>query len=289
MGLSAGEGSKGPRLYEWTWLQLAEQSEGGHERGRWIVIRRHLTDPSKRAYYRVAAPATTTLPELVRVAGSRWKIEEGLEEAKGEVGLDQYEGRGLRAWYRFVTLALLAHAILVVVGAKAPCTGKKSGAGRVSVRLSVAELRRLLHLLREPEEQRGTRLWWSRFRRSHQAKARACYKERRARQAPPVSGLIPEAIRLPGLPTLTDAQWERLRPLLPAQKPRTGRPATDHRLIVEGMLWVVRTGSSWRELPERFGPWSSVAERSYRWCRDGKWALILQVLQQPNTPISSST
>ena len=124
--LSAGEGSKGPRLYEWAWLQLPEQSEAGNERGRWILIRRNLTDPSKRAYYRVAGPATTTLPELVRVAGSRWKIEEGLEEAKGEVGLDQYEVRGFRAWYRFVTLALFAHALLVVVRAKANAQEKKA-------------------------------------------------------------------------------------------------------------------------------------------------------------------
>jgi SRSO17 transposase len=123
--LSAGEGSKGPRLYEWAWLQLPEQTEPGNERGRWILIRRSLADPSKRAYYRIAGPATTTLPELVRVAGSRWKIEEGLEEAKGEVGLDQYEVRGFRAWYRFVTLALLAHAILVVVRAQTVGQEKK--------------------------------------------------------------------------------------------------------------------------------------------------------------------
>jgi SRSO17 transposase len=113
--LSAGEGSKGPRLYEWAWLQLPEQTEAVSARTRWILIRRNLSDASKRAYYRAAGPATTTLPELVQVAGSRWKIEEGLEEAKGEVGLDQYEVRGFRAWYRFVTLALLAHAILVVL------------------------------------------------------------------------------------------------------------------------------------------------------------------------------
>ncbi len=113
--LSAGEGSKGPRLYEWAWLQLPAQTEEVSERTRWILIRRSLSDPSKRAYYRAAGPAIITLPELVRVAGSRWKIEEGLEEAKGEVGLDHYEVRGFRAWYRFVTLALLAHAILVVV------------------------------------------------------------------------------------------------------------------------------------------------------------------------------
>jgi SRSO17 transposase len=123
--LSAGEGSKGPRLYEWAWLQLPEQTVGVSERTRWILIRRSLVDPSKRAYYRVAGPATTTLPEVVHVAGSRWKIEEGLEEAKGEVGLDQYEVRGLRAWYRFVTLALLAHAILAVLREKANAQEKK--------------------------------------------------------------------------------------------------------------------------------------------------------------------
>ena len=123
--LSAGEGSKGPRLYEWAWLQLPEQTEGSG-RARWILIRRSLSDPSKRAYYRAAGPAQTTLADLVRVAGSRWKIEEGLEEAKGEVGLDQYEVRGFRAWYRFVTLALLAHAILVVLRAQAHAQEKKA-------------------------------------------------------------------------------------------------------------------------------------------------------------------
>lgn len=123
--LSAGEGSKGPRLYEWAWLQLPEQAEAVSERARWILIRRSLADPSKRAYYRAAGPATTQLSDLVRVAGSRWKIEEGLEEAKGEVGLDQYEVRGFRAWYRFVTLALLAHALLVVLREKANAQEKK--------------------------------------------------------------------------------------------------------------------------------------------------------------------
>ena len=112
--------------------------------------------------------------------------------------------------------------------------------------------------------------------------------QRRDLQAPLMTSLLPEAIRLPGLPSLTDTQWERLRPLLPAQKPPTGRPATDHRLIVEGMLWVVRTGSSWRELPKRFGPWQTVASRYQRWCKAGLWALILQVLQAPEVPISSS-
>jgi SRSO17 transposase len=126
--LSAGEGSKGPRLYEWAWLQLSEVAPSG--RARWVLIRRSLSDPSKRAYYRASGPAQTTLPELVRVAGSRWRIEEGYEQAKGEVGLDQYEVRTWRAWYRYVTLALLAHAALVVMQAQAQVQEKKAESAR---------------------------------------------------------------------------------------------------------------------------------------------------------------
>jgi SRSO17 transposase len=113
--LSAGEGSQGPRLYEWAWLELPEEREPGSDRGAWMLIRRSLVDASKRAYYRVSGPAGTTLDEAVRVAGSRWNIEQGLEEAKGEAGLDQYEVRSWTAWYRHITLALLAHAVLVVM------------------------------------------------------------------------------------------------------------------------------------------------------------------------------
>jgi len=123
--LSAGEGSKGPRLYEWAWIHLPEQETGTHERARWLLMRRSLSDPSKRAYYRAAGPAQTTLPELVRVAGSRWRIEEGYEQAKGEVGLDQYEVRTWRAWYRYITLALLAHAALVVMQEQSRAQEKK--------------------------------------------------------------------------------------------------------------------------------------------------------------------
>jgi SRSO17 transposase len=131
--LSAGDGSKGERLYEWAWLQLPSQAVVGEEaksqRARWVLIRRDLSDRSKRAYYRAAGPDSTTLPDLVRVAGSRWKIEEGLEEAKGEVGLDQYEVRGFRAWHRFITLALFAHALLVVVREQANAQEKKAQVG----------------------------------------------------------------------------------------------------------------------------------------------------------------
>ncbi len=124
--LSAGEGSKGPRLYEWAWLQLSDETEATSERARWVLIRRSLSDRSERAYYRVYGPATTTLAEVVRVIGSRWKIEEGYEQAKGEVGLDQYEVRTWRAWYRYVTLALLAYAALVVMQGQARAQEKKA-------------------------------------------------------------------------------------------------------------------------------------------------------------------
>ena len=75
---------------------------------------------------------------------------------------------------------------------------------------------------------------------------------------------------------LTAAQWEKLRPLLPPQKPRPGRPANDHRTVVHGILWVLRTGSPWRFLPERFGSWQTVSSRFYRWQQAGVWDRIGQ-------------
>jgi len=105
---------------------LPKQAEGTSQRTRWVLIRRSLSDPSKRAYYRAAGPAQTTLPELVAVAGSRWKVEEGYEQAKGEVGLDQYEVRTWRAWYRYVTLSLVAYAALAVLRRQAHELEKKA-------------------------------------------------------------------------------------------------------------------------------------------------------------------
>lgn len=78
---------------------------------------------------------------------------------------------------------------------------------------------------------------------------------------------------------LNDEQWERLRPLLPAQKPRTGRPNLDHRQIVNGILWILRTGAPWRDMPERYGKWSTVASRFYRWQQTGVWQRVWAQLQ----------
>jgi SRSO17 transposase len=125
--LSAGEGSQGARLYEWAWLQLPYEREESQGWTSWVLIRRNLSDHSKRAYYRAWGPAQTPLTTLVRVAGSRWTVEEGYEQAKGEVGLDQYEVRTWTAWYRFITLALLAHAFLVVMRLQAQAMEQKRG------------------------------------------------------------------------------------------------------------------------------------------------------------------
>ena len=110
--LSAGAGSQGPRWYDWACLALPYAAAAGM--AHWLLARRSRSDPTQLAYYRVYGPADTPVPEMVRVAGRRWTIEEGLEQAKGEVGLDQYEVRRYDAWYRYTTLALLAHAALEI-------------------------------------------------------------------------------------------------------------------------------------------------------------------------------
>ena len=74
---------------------------------------------------------------------------------------------------------------------------------------------------------------------------------------------------------LSAAQWAKLVPLLPPQRPRMGRPPKDHRLIMEAIVWLCRTGAPWRDLPSEFGPWATVAGRFYRWRRQGVWDRVL--------------
>lgn len=80
-------------------------------------------------------------------------------------------------------------------------------------------------------------------------------------------------------PELTDGQWARLAPLLPPRKPHTGHPNHDHRPIVEGIRWVLRSGAPWRDVPARFGPAGTVSSRFYRWRQAGVWDRILATLQ----------
>ena len=127
--LSAGHGAKGPRVYDWTTVAIRPLREPG--RGYWLLARRSVAKPEELAYYVCYGPAGTALQELVRVAGRRWAIEECFEEAKGQVGLDQYEVRRWDGWYRHITLAMLALAYLAVIRNHATtqgCPGEKGAA-----------------------------------------------------------------------------------------------------------------------------------------------------------------
>jgi len=127
--LSGGAGSKGPRLYDWAWLAVTGLvvPDWGH----WLLVRRSLYDPTELAYYLAGAPVGTTLEQAVRVAGARWGIEQALEEAKGEAGLDEYEVRSWPSWQRHITLAMLAHACLVWLRTLDPASaGTAGGQGR---------------------------------------------------------------------------------------------------------------------------------------------------------------
>jgi len=114
--LSCGDGSKGPRLYDRALIGLAGP-------GRHLLVRRALTPNAKGglelAFFLCSAPAGTTLAEMAAVAGARWAVEDCFAEAKNETGLDHYQVRRYRAWYRHITLSMLAHAFLAVTAAAA--------------------------------------------------------------------------------------------------------------------------------------------------------------------------
>jgi SRSO17 transposase len=119
--VSAGAGAKGPRLYDWARVPIRPLSEPGRY---WLLIRRSLTD-GELAHYLCFCPPQTPLDDLVAVAGRRWAIEESFQTAKSEVGLDHYQVRRYTAWYRHITLAMLAHAYLTVT--RAAADGEKRG------------------------------------------------------------------------------------------------------------------------------------------------------------------
>jgi SRSO17 transposase len=115
--LSAGEGTKGPRLHDWAYLELAhlgadeyvEGSEGLWTRG--LLMRRHLAD-GEVAYFTTWCPAGTPIGTLVAVEGQRWAIEDAFETAKTELGLDHNETRSWHGWHRHASLVMLAFAVL---------------------------------------------------------------------------------------------------------------------------------------------------------------------------------
>jgi SRSO17 transposase len=114
--LSAGKGHKGEREYDWAFVRIvppADEATGHH----WLLVRRRIRD-GEFAFYRCWSPRPVTLATLARVAGTRWCIEECFRAGKDEVGLDQHQVRTWTSWYRYTTLAMLAHAILAAIAAR---------------------------------------------------------------------------------------------------------------------------------------------------------------------------
>ena len=114
--IDVGAGSKGPRRSDWACARLPYWTEEGW--AQWLLIRRSVSQPEDLAFYRAFGREDATLEHLARVAGTRWRIEEGFQRAK-EIGLDQYEVRRWEGWHRHITLCLLAQAFLAVTRAAA--------------------------------------------------------------------------------------------------------------------------------------------------------------------------
>jgi transposase len=147
--------------------------------------------------------------------------------------------------------------------------------------LTVPAVRRLVLAMEEPPPRHRFRLRWSDWRRRHQAGAQRCHAARRARrQAVGRRVTVPLALAAPPGPVLTDHEWALVRPLLPPQQPDRGRRRHDHRRVLSGILWVLRTKSSWRAMPERYGKWDTAYQRYRLWRRTGLWQSILERLNE---------
>jgi SRSO17 transposase len=114
--LPAGQGSKGPRLYDWARVRLLRLQAPPWD--HWLLIRRSISDPKDMAFYVTFGPHTTELKELAAVAGLRWTVEECFQSAKGETGLDHCEARSWHGWHRHMTLSMLAFAFLACLRAR---------------------------------------------------------------------------------------------------------------------------------------------------------------------------
>jgi SRSO17 transposase len=227
--MSMGEGTKGPRVFDWARFPI--ESGGKNDQRHWLLIRRSLLDESDLSFYVVFGPVGTTLEQMVRVVGARWKIEEIFEAAKGEVGLDQYEVRLWTSWYRHITLVMLAHAYLTVMRAHGISReGSTSQAAAVALLpLTVPEVRHVLWqvLWSRPPPLRSV-VAWSLFRRCRQERARQAHRKHRAlchANKPPVD--------CPGFHRRKERMSER--PPNKTRSERRGKPCTRVTAVI---YWV---------------------------------------------------
>jgi len=171
--LSAGSGSKGPRLYSWLLMDITSALPG-HE---WIMVRRN-DSTGELAYYRCWSARPVPLQTLVRVAGRRWTIEESFQAAKGQAGLDEHQVRTWTSWRRWVILAMLALAFLAVTAAN---ERDNTPAPQGLIPFTLNEIRHLFDKLILARTATEDTIWaWSLWRRKHQATARTCHYRRRS-------------------------------------------------------------------------------------------------------------
>jgi SRSO17 transposase len=174
--LSAGTGAKGERFYDWALIDTLDTAADPEATGcHWLLIRRHRRT-GELAFYRAFSPTPVPLAALVRVAGTRWKVEESFQSGKELAGLDQHQVRTWTSWHRWSVLAMLAHAFLSVMAATGPPPEPGSGL----IQLTRNEIRRLLTAAITPVQQAAHILHWSTWRRRHQARARASHYRRQA-------------------------------------------------------------------------------------------------------------
>ena len=175
--ISAGPGAKGPRWYDWALIEVTDPAVPDGTGPHWLLIRRRISD-REYAFYRAHAPGPVPLAQLVQVAGSRWKVEDGFAAGKELAALDEHQVRSWISWHRWTILALLAHAFLSVLAATRP--DDSSPHDDQLIPLTRHEIRRLFTGLCQQPRAPAMQLHWSRWRRRHQATARACHYRRRA-------------------------------------------------------------------------------------------------------------
>jgi SRSO17 transposase len=168
--LSAGEGAKGHRWYDWAWITIPGAGPGS----RWLLIRRSRRT-GELAFYRCYSPHRVPLATLVKVAGLRWTTEENFQAGKGLAGLDEHQVRHWTPWYRWVTLAMLALAFLSVTAAAEHTQPPPPQ----MIPLTRNEIARVFTHPAHPGRTR-----WSIWRRHHQYTARACHYRRQAADDP---------------------------------------------------------------------------------------------------------
>ena len=182
--VSAGVGAKGHRYYDWAFLRLnpdEPRAPGEAAGAHWLLVRRNQRT-GELAFYRCWMPHPLPLSTLVRVAGTRWRVEERFQTGKGLVGLDQHQVRRYRSWYRWVTLAMVAHAFLVVA---AVVERRHRPPPSRLVALTCNEIHHLYAILvARPAVDYAHRLRWSAWRRRHQARARHYHYRRQATHRP---------------------------------------------------------------------------------------------------------